>query len=145
MQELEMIELVGSVGRKVMRRFKAVAASAGLSATEGQCLWQIRLRGACKASDLADHQGLSPSTITGVLDRLEAGGWIVRETDPADRRAVTIRGTAELADFLKGAKRTVVKDLERTFKDLPEGLMERLCADLALVLAAIETEEKREQ
>jgi DNA-binding MarR family transcriptional regulator len=29
--------------------------------------------------------------MTGILDRLERGGWIARERDPADRRAVLIR------------------------------------------------------
>ena len=29
--------------------------------------------------------------MTGVLDRLAAEGWIARERDPADRRAVLIR------------------------------------------------------
>jgi len=29
--------------------------------------------------------------MTGVLDRLERGGWIARERDPDDRRAVVVR------------------------------------------------------
>src|SRR5487761_1241020 len=37
--------------------------------------------------------GLHPATMTGILDRLERGGWVSRDRDPgaADRRAVTIR------------------------------------------------------
>lgn len=36
---------------------------------------------------------MSPSTatITGILDRLERGGWVARERDPSDRRAVVVR------------------------------------------------------
>jgi DNA-binding MarR family transcriptional regulator len=29
--------------------------------------------------------------LTGILDRLERGGWIARERDPRDRRAVVVR------------------------------------------------------
>jgi DNA-binding MarR family transcriptional regulator len=29
--------------------------------------------------------------MTGIIDRLERGGWITRERDPNDRRAITIR------------------------------------------------------
>jgi DNA-binding MarR family transcriptional regulator len=29
--------------------------------------------------------------MTGILDRLERGGWVVRERDPSDRRAVVVR------------------------------------------------------
>lgn len=40
---------------------------------------------------LARRAGLHPATMTGVLDRLERGGWVVRERDPDDRRAVRVR------------------------------------------------------
>ena len=33
--------------------------------------------------------------MTGILDRLERGGRIVRERDPVDRRAVVLRATRE--------------------------------------------------
>ena len=33
--------------------------------------------------------------MTGILDRLERGGWIVRERDPSDRRAVLVRAHRE--------------------------------------------------
>jgi len=40
--------------------------------------------------------------MTGVLDRLEKGGWITRERDPADRRAVLIQAARERgAEVLK--------------------------------------------
>lgn len=42
-------------------------------------------------SALARAMQVHPATTTGVLDRLEAEGWIARERDPADRRAVRIR------------------------------------------------------
>jgi DNA-binding MarR family transcriptional regulator len=55
------------------------------------CLDLIARHGPLSPSALARRAGLHPATVTGVLDRLERGGWIVRERDPADRRAVTVR------------------------------------------------------
>lgn len=46
---------------------------------------------------LASRIGLHPATMTGVLDRLERGGWIVRERDPGDRRSVLVRASPERA------------------------------------------------
>jgi DNA-binding MarR family transcriptional regulator len=43
------------------------------------------------ATALAKGIGLHPATMTGVLDRLENGGWIQRDRDPADRRGILIR------------------------------------------------------
>ena len=145
MKELEMIELVGSIGRKVMKHFKTSAATQGMSASEGLTLWHLRRFGNCKVSDLAGHLTMSPSTLTGVLDRLEAGGWITRGTDPEDRRAVTISSTAKLAAFVETAKISISQDLERTFKDFPPDFLDGLCRDLSRVLAALEREEKKDQ
>src|SRR5260370_1154464 len=39
----------------------------------------------------AGRAGLHPATMTGILDRLERGGWIDRDRDPADRRGVVVR------------------------------------------------------
>jgi DNA-binding MarR family transcriptional regulator len=47
--------------------------------------------GPLSPSALARRAGLHPATITGILDRLERNGWIVRERDPSDRRAVIVR------------------------------------------------------
>jgi DNA-binding MarR family transcriptional regulator len=54
------------------------------------CLDLINRLGPLGPSALARHAGLHPATMTGVLDRLERGGWIARERDPADRRGVLV-------------------------------------------------------
>jgi DNA-binding MarR family transcriptional regulator len=55
------------------------------------CLDLIDRRGPLSPSALARDAGLHPATITGILDRLERGGWVVRERDPSDRRAVLVQ------------------------------------------------------
>jgi DNA-binding MarR family transcriptional regulator len=46
--------------------------------------------GPISPSELARRTGQHPATVTGILDRLERGGWIARERDPSDRRAVRV-------------------------------------------------------
>jgi DNA-binding MarR family transcriptional regulator len=70
-----------------------------LRGTDLECLDLISREGPLSPSVLARRAGLHPATMTGILDRLERGGWIVRERDPADRRAVLIR-----AERVRGAE-----------------------------------------
>jgi DNA-binding MarR family transcriptional regulator len=55
------------------------------------CLDLISRHGPLSPSALARRAGLHPATITGILDRLERGGWVARDRDQADRRAVRVR------------------------------------------------------
>jgi DNA-binding MarR family transcriptional regulator len=61
---------------------------------------------------LATATGTRPSTLTSLLDRLTRRGYIVRETDPADRRSFVVRLTP---DGLAAAQRAAaaIADLER--------------------------------
>ncbi len=62
-----------------------------LKGADLECLDLISRDGPLSPTTLARRTGLHPATLTGILDRLERGGWITRERDPADRRAVRIR------------------------------------------------------
>src|SRR5215475_894816 len=59
------------------------------------CLDIIDAYGPLSPTALARRAGLHPATMTGILDRLQRGGWIVRERDPADRRAVVVRSARD--------------------------------------------------
>ena len=73
---------------------QAAADRIGINATDLNCLNLVALTGHMTAGDLAKQTGLSTASITGVLDRLEEGGFVRRVRDPHDRRRVI----AELAD-----------------------------------------------
>lgn len=70
-----------------------VGAHVDLKDVDFFCLDLINRHGPLGPSALARRAGLHPATVTGVLDRLERGGWVARERDPGggDRRAVTVR------------------------------------------------------
>jgi len=70
---------------------RRISGHLDLKDTDLQCLDLIDAQGPLSPSTLARLAGVHPATMTGVIDRLERGGWITRERDPGDRRGVLLR------------------------------------------------------
>ena len=93
-----------------------VGAHLDLRDIDLDCLELLNRHGPLSPSALARRAGLHPATMTGILDRLERGGWVARERDPSDRRAVLVR-----------ALRDRNAEVFRLFAGM-NGAMDRLCA-----------------
>jgi len=68
-----------------------IGSHAGIRHADFNCLNAIARFGPIGAGSLARRTGVHLATLTGILDRLESGGWIIREPDPSDRRAIRVR------------------------------------------------------
>jgi len=62
----------------------------GVNPTDLGSLCLMLLHGPAPAGRLAELTGLTTGAVTGVIDRLEKGGFVRREVDPADRRKVIV-------------------------------------------------------
>jgi DNA-binding MarR family transcriptional regulator len=67
----------------------------GLSATEGKALDLLARHGPRTAGQLAVHTGLARASVTELVDRLEAKGFVRRRRDERDRRRVLVEFTPE--------------------------------------------------
>lgn len=59
--------------------------------TDHECLDLLDWAEPLTAGEIARHLGLTSGAVTGLVDRLERAGWVVRERDPSDRRRVFVR------------------------------------------------------
>lgn len=88
-----------------------VGSHLDLRDTDLECLDLISRHGPIGPTALARRGGLHPATLTGVLDRLERGGWVVRTPNPTDRRAVLVQiikeKEAEVALMFSGLSRAM--------------------------------------
>ena len=105
----------------------ALAEQFGLNATDWKCADILTRLGPLTAGQLSELTGLTTGAITGVIDRLEQGGFARRERDPQDRRKVIIQPVLE--------REQEINDL---FGDLLQGYDELLAAysdqELAFIL-----------
>ena len=78
----------------------AIADAIGLHPTDQECIDLLDWTGPLTAGEIGAHLGLSSGAVTGLVDRLEAGGWVRRERDPQDRRRVFVHASSERGDEL---------------------------------------------
>ena len=74
---------------------QAVAQQLGLGGSDSQFLSLLGMHGPLTPGRLAELTGLTTGTVTGVIDRLERGGYVRRERDATDRRKVLVTQVPE--------------------------------------------------
>lgn len=106
---------------------------AELSSAEGHLLSYVAPYGPCPITELVRVFGYTPSTLTGMLDRLERAGLLARTANARDRRSYLIAATAE------GQRRAVqIREmLERLEADVASRVTEGDIAGFKAVLAAV--------
>jgi len=96
----------------VLQLFKAELAPYGVTPVQYgvlRCLWDENGQ---TVKQLADRLALDSSTMTGILDRMEQKGLIVKQPDPRDRRALQIMLT-ERGQSLKEPLTAVIEEANR--------------------------------
>ena len=88
-----------------------------------------------RSVDLARRAGLEPSTMTGLLDRMERDGLVRREADPDDRRAQRILLTDHGREVEGPVNAVVDSTVERVLGDVPKDELRLLKGTLRQVLA----------
>lgn len=101
----------------------------GLNTIDHKCLDIIvRAEKPTTGVQLARLTGLSSGTITGVIDRLEKAGYVIRERDMADRRLV----------FVKPIIKKIEKEIAPIFNSIHDAAFELYShysdEDLSLIL-----------
>jgi DNA-binding MarR family transcriptional regulator len=112
---------------RTFRRLRQEAGS-GLSASQTSALATAEQHGPLTPTELAAREHLARPGVTRVVARLESGGMIRREPDPADRRSyritVTRRGVGHLAAVRTRSKAYLSRAL-RTLDDDDLATLER--------------------
>jgi DNA-binding MarR family transcriptional regulator len=70
-----------------LHALSAALADLSLSAAEINALANLGEGGTLSVRQLSERTGTRASTLTGLLDRLESRGYLMREVEPADRRS----------------------------------------------------------
>ena len=76
-----------------------------LTPSRVRLLWDLAANGPSAQHVLATRLEMSPRNITGLVDALEAGGYVTRAPHPTDRRAIIVSLSASAHQFMRKMQR----------------------------------------
>ena len=117
-QEEHVADRLHSAAIHLLRLVRREDETSGLTAPRLSALSVVVFAGPITLRDLAAAEGVTPPTMTRLVDGLEGDGLVVRRDDPTDGRAIRIRATAKGTKLLMNARAQRVAALTARVADL---------------------------
>jgi DNA-binding MarR family transcriptional regulator len=134
---LQFMQLLWAVAHGLETTSKRMSAALGVTGPQRLVLRVVGLFPGMSAKDLAATLHIHPSTLTGMLQRLEAQRLVRRINDPEDRRRAVLRLTAR-GRRTNGRRRNTVEAAVTTaltrVSDTDQVATQRVLAHLAATL-----------
>ena len=135
--------LVGKAQQQVTRASRDALAPYGVTPVQYAILKVLWERGGLNGAEICTRLVLDSATVTGLIDRMEAGGWLERRADPGgDRRMSRVYLTEKGAQLEKPLDAAMDRVNAQFVEFLGKGRAANLWRDLEL-LAKLSTTERR--
>lgn len=118
--DLRILRALRKITRSIALHSRQLAAGSNITAPQLICLRTVIEKGPLTATAISREMHISPSTVVGILDRLEDKGLIIRERGREDRRIVFITATAAGQTLASETPSPLQKQLSDALKKLPE-------------------------
>jgi DNA-binding MarR family transcriptional regulator len=140
--DLRILRAVRRIIRSVDLYSKQLLATSQITAPQLVCLLAVVDFGPLTVTAIGREVHLSPSTVVGILDRLEEKGWIVRTRTEDDRRMVLVSATPQGATLARQAPSPLQQTLATRLAALPELEQATIALSLERVVALMEAQER---
>jgi MarR family transcriptional regulator, temperature-dependent positive regulator of motility len=138
--ETDFVEAFAELWKRLQKLWERNLATLGLTLTEIRILRLLSDNGPSPMAKLAAELYMTPASITGLVDRLEADGLVVRERNTRDRRVVTVRITSKGDETFEKGRKLYRRFVENTLRSLTKAEARQLIQTLAKLSAAAESE-----
>jgi len=122
-------------------RSKRMAKTLGVTGPQRLVIRVLGRSPAMAASDIAETLGMHPSTLTGILRRLEGHRMIERKVDDADRRRARFRLTARGKQIDRERKGTVEAAVRRALGRADASIIGKTSAMLTFLTEELSRDE----
>jgi DNA-binding MarR family transcriptional regulator len=113
--EITVLDRLLEIGDLFQKDMSRAFDGTPLTAARVRLLWELQLSGPSTQHALATNMGVSPRNITGLVDALEAGGYVVRSQHPSDRRATIVS--------LAASARRMMREMQHEHAELSAELL----------------------
>lgn len=97
----EMADSVQALRRLLLRSFDTDIVKSGLTVPQMNALEELSREDGLSLKELSGRMGLSHSTVSGIVDRLQRRGFVGRTPDPKDRRYSRIFLSKGIRDYVR--------------------------------------------
>lgn len=132
---VKVVHLMKKVMSTIKQRMGNHFREMKLTGPQGMLMGTLAQHGEMKVSDLSEKLGLTNSTASGILDRLENAGMVERTRSKEDRRVVYIKVTDE---FRKHSQ----KHFEEINKLIEDMMNKATPEELDIIIEGMDTLEK---
>jgi DNA-binding MarR family transcriptional regulator len=131
--DLRLGYLIHDVSRLRRMMFDRALAPLGITRSQWWVLAFVSRRNGSPQTELAKELDLGKVALGGLIDRLEASGFVVRQADPVDRRVKRVYLTKQALSFLKQVRKETDKFNARIVEGMDRGDLAR-AADTLLAM-----------
>ena len=138
--DLRILQSLRRIIRAVDLHSRKLSMQHHITGPQLACLLTIGEQGPMTASSLAREVCLSPSTMVGILDRLEQKELVFRTRSHQDRRAVFVEVTGKGRDLLGSAPPSLQHKLAAALQKLPDDEQITIASSLEKIVALMEAD-----
>jgi DNA-binding MarR family transcriptional regulator len=118
--------LMTEAARLFRREFDARAESIKLTRSQWLALMRIKRQEGLSQRELAEQMEIRPITLTRILDRLAAKGWVTRKPHPTDRRVRLLYLTRKSKPHTDAIRAIARGARQKAFKNIAQGDLQRM-------------------
>lgn len=96
---------IGETAHALRKAFDRRACGLGVTRAQWKVLFKLTRQPGLRQNELADLLEVEPITLSRIVDRLQEGGLVERQSDPTDRRAWRLHVTANAQPLIAKLKR----------------------------------------
>ncbi|HLS43003.1 MAG TPA: MarR family transcriptional regulator [Paenalcaligenes sp.] len=142
--DLRILRALRKITRSIALHSRQLAACSNITAPQLICLRTVIEKGPLTATAISREMHVSPSTVVGILDRLEDKELIVRERGREDRRIVFITATEAGKALALETPSPLQKQLADALNNLPELEQATITLSLERIVRLIDSDSEIE-